>query len=124
MLSRRLRSCVRTIRRERRFLRKITRVVLRQAAHYFICRHLNKTFHASRTSGVKQDLCADDVRAKEFSAVSNTTIDVRLCREIYDRFTTRGQGSVNGFRRRDIAMDEVVSRRVQSVQVIEVSRVR
>src|SRR5215216_938230 len=85
MLSRGLRSRVRTIRFEWRAFCEERSIVFRQAAHDFVSRDLHEAFDATFTCSIEQNLRAIDVGLQKLRGVRDATVHMRLGGEIYDR---------------------------------------
>ena len=118
------RRCVWTVRFKRRILGEERGLVFRQAAHYFVGRHLDEPADPAFTSGVEQNLSSQNVCSYELVRRLNAAIHVRFGREVNHRIGLILERPQDRIPIADVTVRKTMTRCIQSVEVLRITRVR
>src|SRR6185369_4074814 len=123
MLSRGLRSGVRTIRFEWRAFCEERSFVFRQAAHDFVSRDLDKAFDAPFACSVEQDLRAVDVGPQKLCGIRDAAVHVRLRSKVDNSVSTFSERTHYRLSSANVTMHKMMASSIEPFKVVEVASV-
>src|SRR4029079_2839378 len=84
---------------------------------------MNEATDVSLASGIKQDLCADDIRVQKLTSGGNAPVNMTLRSEIDYGVACARQRVQHSASIRNVTMNETMSSAVKSCQVVQITRV-